>query len=126
MSYQDVKDRLYRGHRKIANNTWLLILDEYMPSERIVMSLHSNDIAVFYPNHLKLYSAGWYTTTTKDRLNLALDLAKTKYVANVEYPYRRRIYQVDYQWYYGNYHKGDTRFTEGMCIGYDGKVIGGK
>lgn len=126
MGYQDVKDRLYRGHRKIANNTRLVLArDVPKHTECIVMTLHGNVVARFYPTHIQLFSAGWHTTTTKNRLNLALDLAKTKYVANVEYPYRRRIYQVDYQWYYGSYHKGDPKFSDGMYIDYIGKVIGG-
>lgn len=140
MSYQDVKDRLYRGHRRIANNTYLMLdgnsnisVDIREPSdirklsEHIDMELHGNLVARFYHNHLELYSAGWHTTTTKNRLNLALELAQVNRLADDSYRvWNKKIYQVDYQWYYGNYHKGDTRFTEGMCINYNGKVIGGR
>jgi len=143
MSYQDVKDRLYRGHRKIANNTYLelrlldiaSVEEGWTKEEFIDMRLHGNLVARFYPDHLKLFSAGWYTTTTKARLNLALELANVN--TNIHIDDREpdwikkrlkwmKICQVGYQWYYGSYHKGDTKFTEGMCINYNGKVIGGK
>ena len=122
MSYQDVKDKLYYGHRKIANNTYLcltpIIETDGSTIEAILMTLHCNTVAAFYQDHLELYSTGWYTTTTKVRLNLALELANIKY--GITY---KHIYQEDYQWYYGNYHKTDPRFYDGMKIDYTGKVI---
>ncbi len=112
MNYQDVKDRLYHGHRKIANNTRLVLArDVPERTECIVMTLHSNVVARFYPTCLKLYSAGHYTRTTKSRLNLALELAG---VPNF-------IRQKDYQWYYGNHNLCIREFRDGMRINYDGK-----
>jgi len=77
------------------------------------MGLHGNLVARFYPDHLKLYSAGWYTQTTKDRLNLALDIAGI---------YGYSVWQHDYQWYYGYLLTG-VEFYDGMKIDYTGEVI---
>jgi hypothetical protein len=124
--YQDVKNILHRGHKKVANNTCLTLEeDRFMDTENIVMRLHGNIVAIFYLDHIQLYSAGWYTTTTKNRLNMALNLANITNSVRFGSPLRH-IYQVGYQWYYGNYHKGDTKFAGSMCINYEGKVIGGK
>jgi len=130
--YQDVKDRLYHGHRKVANNTYLKLEPAYYEDEHITMTLHGNLVAMFHPEYLELYSAGRHSNTTKNRLNLALELAKMPiewlYVANVEYPYWRKIYQHNWDWYYGNFYAFDATlgklepFTEGMRINYDGTV----
>lgn len=97
MSYQDVKDKLYHGHRKIANNTNLTFGNEFSNdrvTHPICMRLHGNAVARFYPDHLELYSAGWHTTTTKSRLNLALELSGIQ----------GRIYQQSYEWYYSQWY----------------------
>lgn len=120
MSYEDAKALVPRGHKKIANNTKLQLIPEELIedvewNEYIVMLLHGHTVAEFHPDHIKLFSAGWFTPTTKDRLNLAL------YLAGISY--NTRIWQKDWQWYYGNYQKGDPKFYDGMKIGYNGKVI---
>lgn len=122
MSYQNIKDKLYHGHRKLANNTYLrsvIIERTFQPDEEwIEMSIHGNIIAEFYPDHLRLYACGWYTNTTKSRLNLALKLAGIQ----------GRIYQQDYEWYYSQwyYDKNDRSssisFKDGMKISYTGEV----
>jgi len=132
MSYQDVKDRLYKGHRKIANNTYLQLEEYYLgdntevPAECIDMRLHGNLVASFHKGCFYLYSAAWHTTTTKDRLNLAISLARVNENNLTRNGKLLKFYQVGYQWYYGNYHKRDPKFVEGMCINYNGEVIGGK
>ena len=124
--YKDVKTELYHGHRRIANNTYLRCI-ENGDGECIQMSLHGNIVAVFRPDYFQLFHRGWATTTTKDRLNLAISLAQV----NDNNLTRKgkllkfyKIYQVDYQWYYGNYHHYDRLFMEGMKINYKGRVIG--
>lgn len=115
MSYQNVKNQLYHGHRKIANNTRLVLArDVPQHTECVVMTLHSNVVARFYPKYIQLYSCGWHTPTTKDRLNLALDIALVTH---------RKIYQNNWQWYYSNYHGKDHTFEDGMKIDYQGSVI---
>lgn len=114
MVYQEIKDKLYHGHRKIARNTKLQLVqvpsmeEDYVGEGKwIKMTLHDNIIAKFYPNHLELFSCGWYTPTTKDRLNLALQLAGVPYY----------IYQKDWEWFYGTYEVAVV-FEEGMGINY--------
>ena len=119
MSYQDVKDKLYHGHRKIANNTYLRLLSEEIIDgvefpEYIVMSLHSHTVARFYPDYLQLFSAGWHTHTIKDKLNLALELVKV--------PSYCTIYQSSWQWYYESFDDSKP-FYDGMKIDYTGRVI---
>ena len=128
MSYQDVKDRLYRGHRKIANNTYLELVEKNGGEELISMRLHGHTVAVFYQDHLELFSAGWHTVTTKNRLNLALLIGLWSYTSNIilNPGYIPQIYQANYQWYYGitfPYQKTDPKFYDGMKIGYDGRII---
>jgi len=115
MSYQDVKNKLYRGHRKIVNNTYLELWEKPdYGDEWIDMRLHGNLVAEFRPNYLKLYSAGWHSVTTKSRLNLALKLAGI---------YTKCIFQQDWVWYYGNYNPNATKFKDGMKISYKGLVL---
>lgn len=113
MSYQNVKDKLYHGHRKIANNTYLELISHELIEEYITMRLHGHTVAVFTPKHLELYSAGWHATTTKNRLNLALELAGIG----------SWIYQARHQWYYGCGYKDHPLFKDGMKISYNGEVI---
>ena len=113
MSYQNVKDKLCHGHRKIANNTYLL-LGEEEGEEYVVMKLHGYVIAIFYTKYLELCSAGWHTMTTKNRLNLALELAGI---------HTKGIFQQDWQWHYGNYNPNAINFREGIKISYTGEVL---
>jgi len=116
MSYQDVKDKLYRGHRKIANNTYLTLHkgdDSYPYPEAIKMKLHGNTVAIFTQEFLELFSAGWYTQTTKERLNLALDLAGIDGCG---------VWQHDCQWYFCYLLTG-VKFCDGIKIDYAGEVI---
>lgn len=132
MSYQDVKALIPKGHKKIANNTYLTLEEPYLgdsaSAEYVDMRLHGNLVASFHKNCLYLYSGSYYTTTTKSRLNLALDIAKINdhLVGSPYLPSRggwKKIYQVDWQWYYGNYHKYDPKFYDGIKIDYTGKII---
>ncbi len=125
MSYQDVKNKLYHGHRKIANNTYITLGNEgvrvdvreppsiKLLSEHINMRLHGYLVARFYLEYLELHSAGWYITTTKNRLNLALDLAGIS----------GKVYQRDWQWYYAPLGCLDIEFENGMKIAYNGGTL---
>jgi len=117
MSYQDVKDRLYHGHKRIANSTYLELLSKETVGgvefpEYIVMGLHNYIIARFYPDYLQLYSAGRYIPTTKDRLNLALSIAGISGYS---------VWQHRRTWYYG-YLLSGKEFYDGMKIDYTGRV----
>ena len=112
MGYQEIKDTLYRGHRKIANNT-KLELCEGTHEECIDMRLHGNVVARFYPDYLELFSGGWYTPTTKNRLNLALDVAGVCGYS---------VWQHNYHWYYGYLLSGEW-FENGMRLDYQGNRL---
>ena len=59
MSYQNVKDKLYHGHRKVANNTYLELRHQsiatleggWTDEEFITMRLYGNVVAEFYPGN---------------------------------------------------------------------------
>ena len=112
--YEDVKAQLHgRPRKKIANNTYLEL--DVMDSDKINMYLHGNRIASFTKNHITLSHAGWYTRTTKDRLNLALELAN---MLNV-------IYQHKWQWYIsGIYKQHEQKFYGGIQLRYDRTIRG--
>ena len=115
MPYQDIKDRLYHGHRKVANNTHLQLDEFYLgdnaeiPAECINMMLHGNIVVSFHKNCLYLYSAGWRTKTTRARLNMAL-----QELANVDCG----ICQKNHRWYVCRPQLDDIPFTEGMRLHY--------
>jgi len=127
MSYQNVKDKLYHGHRKVANNTYLELRHQsiatleggWTDEEFITMRLYGNVVAEFYPDRLELYSAGHCTRNTKSRLNLALELA------GLSFPFR--IYQRDWTWYYQPPNKRTDKyeilFGNGMKLSYNGEVL---
>jgi hypothetical protein len=115
MSYKDAKEELHgRQRKRVANNTWL---ERYFMDDGIHMYLHGNRIATFTKEYIRLSSARWWTKTTKNRLNLALDLAVVK----------GTVYQHKYVWYIYNlrrprYHE---QFFDGIKLNYDGEVIDG-
>ena len=110
--YEDVKAQLHgRPRKKIANNTYLELIT-VTDEEYINMYLHGYNIATFTKNYIVLSSCGWHTRTTKNRLNMALELAGL--------PYTIRIYQEKYTWYIGEF---DYKFYDGMKVDYDGRVV---
>jgi len=112
MAYEDVKVKLHgRTMKKIANNTYL----EYDSSEDCIdMHLHGYYIAMFNKDYVELSSCGWDTSTTKRRLNMALDIAHIPL----------SVYQHDYIWYIGNTNpKLDKPFFDGIRLTYDGNII---
>jgi len=54
--------------RKYANNTYW-----QRRGENIALKLHNTDIVMLYPNgDMTLNTGGWYTVTTKERINRVL------------------------------------------------------
>jgi len=97
----------------MANNTYL---KRGAFADLVGMSLHGNRIATFTKDYIKLSSAGWHTRTTKDRLNLALSMAKVKGI----------VYQHDWVWYICNKNHltyYDVVLFDGIRINYEGEVI---
>ena len=122
--YEKVKSLLYhsygRYHRKIANNTHLTLIENiYYPDhigigiEVVVMKLHGNTVAEFYPDKVCLFDGGWRANTTKNRLNLALNMAGI-----LAY-----VYQKDWEWYIHDESDIMVKFTSGMMLSYDGELL---
>jgi hypothetical protein len=68
MNYKDYDDRLQgrcQQRRKVQNNTYLERRDD-----DIAVRLHDTDVVVWHPDgSVTLDTGGWYTVTTKDRMN---------------------------------------------------------
>ena len=92
--------------RKLENNTY-----EYNDNEGLKVRLHDTDILSFVGDNVTLSTGGYYTNTTKARLN--------KYL-----PMGFSIYQKDFQWYIKAYDKTIT-FKDNITLDINtGLVIG--
>lgn len=61
-----VKGISYRTRRKVGNNTYAEILHD----GSVGITLHSTRVVTIHPdNTYTLRTGGWYTPTTKDRIN---------------------------------------------------------
>ena len=97
IQYQSGK---YEGAR-LENNT-RLVQREHHGIECYAVKLHNTDIVTYFPNGLvMLNTGGWYTVTTKRRIN--------KYYDGPD------IVQVNYEWYIGGGPKyGGTLYREAI------------
>jgi hypothetical protein len=94
---QMVKGKNNRNQRKIANNTYGLI--EY--DGTVAIELHGTKVVRFFQNGLvQLNTGGWYTSTTKDRIN--------KYSP-------KYVYQKKGEWFVKN-DGNDIPFEDGMVV----------
>ena len=139
--YEKVKSLLYHSygcyHKKIANNTHLTLIENiYYPDhigigiEVVVMKLHGNTVAKFYPDKVCLFDGGWRTNTTKNRLNLALNMAGIlAYVYQKDWEWYIHdepdiyVYQKDGEWYIHDESDIMVKFTSGMMLSYDGELL---
>jgi hypothetical protein len=114
----NIKDAQLQGRniqsRKIANNTYLL-----RQGDDIVLRLHETNVITYKSNgDIILNSGGWFTSTTKDRINSGI------------LPYFTLV-QNKSIWYLVKRLNGDTydgnntryRFKDGITIKWTGKVI---
>ena len=87
-------------YRTLTNNTTV----ELWPSSgHLQVKLHDHTVMDYAPDGLvHLYSRGWRTVTTKERLNALLP-------ANVA------VYQEDYEWYV-RAANGTRKFYEGITV----------
>lgn len=101
--------------RKLANNTYLLAIpklplnfldtNKEQPITHYAIRLHSTDVVEIYPdNSVKLFSGGFRTVTTKQRINSFSPLG---------------VYQFSRTWYL----TPDVEFYEGVHISADGTII---
>jgi len=111
MNYNEVESRLQgRNHtmRKYANNTYLV-----RNSDNLALRYHNTDVVKFYPNgNIVLDNGGWYTSTTKERINYVL-------------PNPFYLTQSKGVWYIHNRDTHtDFRFNPGMIIKANGSIKG--
>jgi hypothetical protein len=113
MRYTEL-DQMLKGRnaqsKKWANNTYL-----HRRGDDIALQYHNTDVATFKPNgDIVLNSGGWFTSTTKERINWAL----------MEYPFGLR--QNKGVWYLSNNATGTSyRFADSMVYHtLSGKVDG--
>ena len=106
-SYEEAEALLKgKARRKVCNNT---VLRQSGVSETIEVYLHDRVIVAWRPNRLYLYSCGYRTVTTKDRMNRCI-------------PREYRVYQENHEWKVC-FRFGDEKqpnrvvpFTEGMNL----------
>jgi len=105
MNYNDAKLKLdtpiKKDSKKLENNTYLIRHEDY-----IGVRLHDTEVVQLYPDHAELYTGGWRTSTTKDRIN--------KYSSV-------NVYTQKHIWYIDGY-----LFYEGIIIDYSGNIISKK
>lgn len=104
MNYTTALEKLAgRTSRKLGNNTYLVKRDTC-----IAVKLHQTDVIAFDPdNTCRLYTGGWHTRTTKDRINT---------YSPVTVSTKNRVWTVS----------GQFSFEEGMRIGANGQPVNGK
>ena len=92
-----------RSRRVLGNNTTLET--DWQNNPCVV--LHSTRIATYTDAGLRVNSGGWWTSTTKDRLNKALAAAGLPY----------RVCQESYNWYIWNIETGEKApFRDGTTL----------
>jgi len=98
-----------RSIKKVDHNTYARLDGK----DRIIVSLHGNDIILATPKSVSYRAAGWNTVTTKDRLNQWM-------------PEGWGIGQRDFVWYLSNINRGkvmqDCVFYDGITIDNNGKI----
>jgi len=93
---QMVYGKTKRTSRKVGNNTYA----EILPDGSVGITLHSTMVVRIHPdNSATLNTGGWYSSTTKDRMN--------KYSPV-------RVYQCKGEWYLNN--DDNTPYEDGMTV----------
>ena len=111
MTFEDIKAELAHGRkgiRKLGNNTYLVKLD----GDKVGFRYHQTDVAIFEADKVELTTGGWFTSTTKERLSWALN------VANIQaggVSSRKKVWYV-----------GDIEFFNGIQFDYNGKCLNAK
>jgi hypothetical protein len=111
--YKSLNEYIAKGKtkqsRNIANNTIARIEDA-----KIIITLHSTDIAILTKDTIQLFTGGWCTLTTKDRLNSLI-------------PSPFSIYQEKRVWYLWNYTTSEKwAFQDGITIHLSTNTITGE
>jgi hypothetical protein len=107
MNYHQAKAKIDgRESKKLANNTYLL---KDSKDDCYNIRLHATIIMKLYKNYTELNNGGYYTRTTKERLN--------------EYLEHGFIRQSKSQWYYLQNRYNENLYFDGIQIDYDGNVL---
>ena len=126
MSYQDVADILGRREsRKVANNSYLARTFGHPdregmqpPTDSIGYRLHNTYVVVWHHNgDIELNTGGWFTVTTKDRLNRCL--------RDYGEPHGYRVYSERGVWSLYLHGERVCGFADGITIRANGTVKGG-
>lgn len=105
-NFQEAKEALNgRKHKKLANNTYARLEDD-----KVIIKLHDTDIITYTPRKVILNTGGWFTVTTKERLNSFSPF---------------HIYQDNSIWYIGAWLLGTINpiFYDGIEVKYSGEVL---
>ena len=94
-----------RQSRKMGNNTYLE--KGFDLNDTIGLRYHNTHVVKFFKTHMQLFTGGWYTVTTKERINLALSEVG------------QYLSQDKSIWYLND----KIPFSDGMRIDYDGNVF---
>lgn len=105
--YNHIMGGKSKQNRTIAHNTIARL-----EGDNIVIRYHNTDICIISPDNTKqLFTGGWYTLTTKQRLNELVT------------PFT--LYQEHNKWYIWDYKTGDKYiYQDGMTINPDNTVSG--
>jgi hypothetical protein len=91
-----VHGKTNRKSRKVGNNTYA----EILPDGSVGIMLHGTTVVRIHPdNSATLNTNGWYTSTTKDRINQYSPV---------------RVYQCKGEWYLNN--DENTPYVDGMTV----------
>lgn len=102
LTFNQAMDKLNgKFKRKLENNTYLVMLNP----NQIAVKLHNTYVVIINSNNTyQLYTGGFKTTTTKDRLNKYSPI---------------KIYQKDYVWYFDD----GKCFCSGMKFTQTGELV---
>lgn len=82
-TYKQFKELSKTRKRKLNNNTYLVVRDD----GGFGIRLHDTEVVIHYKDKIVLDTGGWYTVTTKARMN--------------EYA-PHKIYQSNFNWFVDN------------------------
>lgn len=130
MNYNEVNSLLSgrnRQHKKYANNTYFTRHDDHL-----ALVYHSTEIVKFYPNgDIVLDNGGWYTSTTKERINWELpegyQLTQDKgvwYLASETTERNPQTYSDCYSTIWPTTRTVYHKFANGITIKANGEVEG--
>ena len=108
----EMNQAIRNGHAWSKDNTCVT----YDPTNNMSAEvyLHGNHIATVTDTDLSLYSGGgWFTNTTKSRLNALCNEFATGF----------SVFQKNWEWFVSDFQKTVVDFTDGITVNYNGCFI---